>query len=55
MYFQNYRLGKAWLDNCLKSLVSENPLTGNVVKEPNHCFDLKNSTFTIFFDHWEDN
>ena len=50
MYFQNYRLGKASLDKCLKSPVSEDPLAGNVVKGPKHFFNINNSTFTIFID-----
>ena len=55
MYFRNYRLGKAWLNNCLKSPVSENPLRGDRVNGPKLCFDLKDSTFTIFIDHCEGN
>ena len=30
MYFRNYRLQQTWLDNCLKSLVSEDLLTSNL-------------------------
>ena len=29
MYFLNYRLWKTWLDNCLKSPLSEDPSTSN--------------------------
>ena len=50
MYFRNQRLGKASLDKCLKSPVSEQPWTGNVVKGTKHFFDLNDSTFTIFID-----
>ena len=35
MYFRNYRHQKAWLDKCLKGLVSENHLTGNEVNGSN--------------------
>ena len=51
--FPKYGLRKTWLDKCVKSLASENPLTGNVVNGPKHCFDLNDSTFTIFIDHCE--
>ena len=55
MYFRNYGHGNTWLDKSLKSLVSEDPLTSNVVNEPKHCFNLNESTFTIFIDHCEGN
>ena len=55
MYFQNYGLQKTWLDNCLKSLVSEDSLTGIMVNEPKHCSNLNDSTFTMFIDHCEGN
>ena len=55
MYFQNYRLGKTWLDKCLKSPISENTLTGNVVNRPKHFLNLDDSTFTIFTDHCQGN
>ena len=55
MCFRNYRQGKTWLDKCLKSSVSENTLTGNVVNSPKHFFNLSDSTFIIFTDHCEGN
>ena len=55
MYFGNYGLPKTWLDQCLKSPVSEYPSKSNMVNAPKHCSNLKNSTFTIFLDHWEVN
>ena len=55
MYLRNYKLGKTWLDKCLKSPVSEHPLTGNAVNGPKHLFSLNYSTFTIFIDHCEGN
>ena len=36
MYFWNCKLQKMWLDKCLESFVSEDPLTGNIVNEPKH-------------------
>ena len=50
MYFGNYRLRKTWLDICLKSPVSKDPSTDNMVKEPKHFCDLSESTVTIFSD-----
>ena len=35
MYVSNYRARKTWLDNCLKSPVSEEPLTSNMINGPN--------------------
>ena len=37
MYFGNYRQRKTWLEKCLKSLVSEEPLTSNMVNGPKNC------------------
>ena len=54
MDFRNYGLQKTWLDNCLKSPVSEDPLTSNMVNGPNHCWNLNDTTFTGFIDHCED-
>ena len=55
MYLRNYRLGKTRLDKGLKSLISEDQLTGNVVNGSKHCFNLNESTFTIFIDSCESN
>ena len=55
MYFRNCGLRKTWLDKCLKSLVSEDQLTGNVVNRSKHCFNLDESNLTIFIDHCEGN
>ena len=35
MYFRNYGLPKTWLDQCLKSPVSEYPTKSNMVNAPN--------------------
>ena len=55
IYFWTYRLRKTWLDQCLKSPVSENPLTSDVVNGTKHCWNLNDSTFTIFIDPCEGN
>ena len=38
MYFQTNGLRKTLLDKCLKSPVSEDPSTGNVVNGLKQCF-----------------
>ena len=45
MYFSTYGLRKTWLDKCLKSPVSEDPSTSNMVNKPKHCSKLIDSTF----------
>ena len=39
----------------LKKHVSDDPLTNNVVNGPKHCFNLNDSTFTMFIDECETN
>ena len=51
-YFQNHGLRKAWLQKFLKILVSENLLTGNMLKALKHCLNLNSSTFNIFIDQY---
>ena len=36
MYFQNYRVSKTWLENSLKSTISELLLRVNMLKGPTH-------------------
>ena len=55
MYFRNYGLPKTWLDQCLKNPDSEDPSRNNMLNAPKYCPNLKNSSFTIFIDHWEFN
>ena len=55
MCFRNYVFRNTWLDKCLKSPVSEEPGTGNMVNRLKHCFSINDSTFTIFNDHCEGN
>ena len=52
MYFRNYELPKTRLDQCLKSLFSEDPSKRNMANVPKHCSHLKESPFTIFINHW---
>ena len=44
MYFRNYGLPKTWLDQCLKSPVSEDPTKSNMVKAPKQCSNLKDTS-----------
>ena len=44
MYFRNYGLPKTWLDQCLKSTVSEDPTKSNMVNTPKHCSNLKDTS-----------
>ena len=55
MYFGNYGLQKTWLDQCLKSPVSEYPSKNNMANDTKNYSDLKASNFTIFINHWEVN
>ena len=51
MYFWTYALRNTWLDKCLKSPVSEDHSTSNMVSEPKDCWNLNDSTFTKFAGH----
>ena len=51
--FLYYRLEKAGLLKCLKSLVSEQLWTANILKGPKHCLNFRSRIFVIFFDHPE--
>ena len=53
--FLKLRTPKTWLGKCLKSPVSEDPSTSNMVKMPKHCWNLPHSTFIIFVHHCEGN
>ena len=44
MYFRNYGLPKTLLDQCLKSLLSEDPTKSNMVNTPKHCSNLNNTS-----------
>ena len=43
--FPNLRTRKTWLKKCLKSVVSEDPLTSNMVRETKHCGNLNTPSF----------
>ena len=53
--FPILRTPKRWLDKCLKSTVSEDPSTSNMVKVPKHCWILHHITFIRYFDHFLEN
>ena len=55
MYFLNYGLLKTWLDQRLKSPVSEHPSKSNLVNGSKDRRNSKESSFTIFIDHCKDN
>ena len=55
MHFRKYRVLKAWLDKCLKSRVSKDPSTDNMANGSRHCYNLNDSTFTIFINHYGGN
>ena len=44
MYFRNYGLRKTWLDQSLKSPVSEDPTKSTMVNTPKHCSNLKDTS-----------
>ena len=46
---------KIWLDKCLKSPVSEDPSTNNMVNAPKHVLNLHHSTFIIFIVQYQGN
>ena len=55
MYFWNYGFRKKWLDKCLKTTVSDDLSSSNMVDGHKHSCILDDSTFTIFIDHCERN
>ena len=50
-YFGNYGPRKTWLHQCLKCLVWRDLSESNMVNGPKHCWNVKDSSFTIFIDH----
>ena len=50
--FPKLRPPKTWSDKCLKSPVSEDPSTSNMVNMPNHCWNLRDSWFIKIIDHY---
>ena len=48
--FLNLRTPKPLLNKCLKSPISEDPSTSDMVKRQKECWNQNDSTFTIFID-----
>ena len=55
MYIRNYRLRKKCLDKCLRSAVSEDPFTDNMVNGSKHFYNLNKSTVSFCIDRYEGN
>ena len=53
MYFRYYGLRETFLDQCLKSCVSEDSSTENMENGSKHSSHLNYRTFTIFIYHCE--
>ena len=49
------RTPKTWSDKCLKSPVSEEPSTSNIVNVLKLCWNLHQCIFILLFDHWKVN
>ena len=49
--FPKLRTLKTWLDEYLKSPVSEDPSTSNMVNMPKHSWNLHHTPFMKFTDH----
>ena len=55
MYFWTYGLWRTWLDKGLNNAVSEDPFESDMVNLPKHCWNLNDSTFTVFIGPCEGN
>ena len=53
--FSKLRTPKTESDKCLKSAVSEDPSTSNMVNVPKHRWNLRHSTFMKFIDYFQVN
>ena len=51
MFFRNYGLPKTWLDQCVKTAVSDDPSKNNMVNCAQTLSILKDTSFTIFINH----
>ena len=51
--FSKLATPKTWIDECLKSPVSEDASTSSMVNVPKHCWNRHHSTFIIFIGHCE--
>ena len=55
LVFPKLRTPKTLLDKCLKSPVSEDPSTNNMVNVPKQCWNLHRITCITFIDHCQVN
>ena len=53
MYFLYYGLQKTWLNESLKSPLSQDLSRSNMLRGIKHFGNLNGTTFTIFVDHCE--
>ena len=53
MYFRNYGLPKTWLDQCLKSPISEDPTKSNMGNALKHCSNLKDTSLPYLLITWK--
>ena len=53
--FRKLKTPNTWWDKCLKSPVSEDPLTSNMVNVPQQCWNLHHSASIKFIDHCQVN
>ena len=51
--FPKLKTLKTWLDHSLTSAVPEHPLAVTMLMGPKHLWNLRESTFIIFFGHSE--
>ena len=51
--FSKLKTVKTWVDQSVKSVVSEHRLAVNILKGSKHLWNLRESVFIIFFDHSE--
>ena len=55
MYFQKYGVRSTWLEKYLKSLVSEENSTKNIVNQPKHWWNLHRNSFTLIKNYCTEN
>ena len=51
--FPKLRPAKTLSEKCLKSPVSEDPSTSNMINMLKHCWNLNHCTFILLIDHWK--
>ena len=52
MYFPYYGLRKTWLNESLKSPLSQDPWRSNMLRGIKNLGNLNGTTFTILIDHY---